>query len=69
VLIIPFAWLIEPVILACDGQLRWGDRVARTCVLRRTPKPQPTPTVPARSLQLKGLNETLQKLKSPPEGG
>lgn len=64
VLVIPLAYLIEPVVLACDGQQRWGDRVAKTYVFRRHPKP--APEAPAsRPLNLAGLRETMQKLKTP----
>jgi uncharacterized RDD family membrane protein YckC len=67
ILVIPFACLIEPVVLACDSQQRWGDRVARTYVLRRHPKKSPVTATPSRPLNLAGLSETLKKLKTPNE--
>ena len=65
ILIIPLTPLIEPVVLACDGQQRWGDRVAHTYVLRRHPKQSPVISTPPRPLNLTGLRETLNKLRSP----
>src|SRR5262245_10089515 len=65
-LVIPIVYFIELVVLACDGQQRWGDRVARTYVLRRHPKPAPVGPAP-RPLNLAGLSETLKKLKTPNE--
>jgi len=68
ILVIPFTYLIEPVVLACDGQQRWGDRVARTYVLRRHPKAAPVSGMPSRPLNLARLSETLAKIRNPTEG-
>ena len=64
VFVIPFVFLIEPVLLAIDSRQRWGDRLAQTYVLRRHPKPAPVPA-PSRPFDLSKIGDTLAKLKTP----
>ena len=58
---IPLVIFIEIVLLAIDGQERWGDRVARTYVLRVHPKPAPVQQQ-LRPINLSGLKDTLNRI-------
>lgn len=59
ILFIPFMPLIELVLLCIDGQDRWGDRLAKTYVLRDRALTPPSHG-PGRPLKLEGLEETLR---------
>ena len=60
VLVIPFVYIIEPIVLACDGQQRWGDQLAKTYVLRRKPKLAPEVSRPLRPINFNQLRDTLE---------
>jgi uncharacterized RDD family membrane protein YckC len=58
---VPFGCIIEPILLVCDGQQRWGDRMAKTYVLRRKPKRDPTDNSrPLRPINFEQLRHTLE---------
>lgn len=59
ILFIPFMPLIELALLCIDGQERWGDRLARTYVMRDHALQAPA-HAPDRPLRLEGLEETLR---------
>jgi uncharacterized RDD family membrane protein YckC len=65
VVLFPLIYVVEVILLACDGRQRWGDRVAHTYVLRR--HVQPPPLSKLRPVDLSGLGETLGKIKKPGE--
>ena len=58
---IPLVPFIEIILLAVDGQERWGDRVAHTYVLRVHPKPAPIQQS-LRPINLSGLKDTLNRI-------
>ncbi|RBP41331.1 putative RDD family membrane protein YckC [Roseimicrobium gellanilyticum] len=64
ILFIPFMPLVELIFLCIDGQERWGDRLARTYVMRDHALKAPV-HVPDRPLRLEGLEETLRHKAKP----
>lgn len=64
ILFIPFMPLIELIFLCIDGQERWGDRLARTYVMRDHALQAPV-HAPDRPLRLEGLEETLRHKPKP----
>jgi uncharacterized RDD family membrane protein YckC len=64
IICLPFVFLIEVVVLVCDGQRRWGDHAAHTYVLRRKPKSPPGEGRNLRPLKLQALRESLQRSSS-----
>ena len=61
IFMIPFAPVIEFIILSSDRQQRWGDQVARTYVLRVHPKTAPL-VEPSHPIDFAGLKETVSHL-------
>jgi uncharacterized RDD family membrane protein YckC len=64
ILFIPFMPLVELIFLCIDGQERWGDRLARTYVMRDHALQAPL-HAPDRPLRLEGLEETLRHKPKP----
>ncbi|WP_009960230.1 RDD family protein [Verrucomicrobium spinosum] len=59
--LIPLAPVVEFILLAIDGQQRWGDQLARTYVLRRHAKAEPY-HAPSHPIDFAGLKETVSHL-------
>lgn len=59
--LIPLAPIIEFILLAIDGQQRWGDQIARTYVLRVHAKAMPVHE-PSHPIDFAGLKETVSHL-------
>lgn len=61
VTLIPLAPVVEFILLAIDGQQRWGDQLARTYVLRLHAKSEPY-HAPSHPIDFAGLKETVSHL-------
>lgn len=59
--LIPLAPVVEFILLAIDGQQRWGDQIARTYVLRLHAKAEPY-HAPSHPIDFAGLKETVSHL-------